>query len=49
MTWSDVDKLRYGMLPVDEFDFKIESGYNGSFVVTGVELVGLREHLTKVD
>jgi hypothetical protein len=49
MTWSDVDKLRYGMLPVDEFDFKIDPNHNGSSVVTGVELLGLREHLIKVD
>lgn len=49
MTWSDVDKLRYGMLPVDEFDFKIEPRYDGFFAVTGVELVGLREQLIKID
>jgi hypothetical protein len=42
-TWENVDQVRYGGLPLDEFDFT--SGENG---ITGVFLPGLRARLAKV-
>lgn len=47
-TWLKVDSLRYGRLPVDEFDFEVTLLEGGIPRVEGLRVPGLRQALVKV-